>query len=356
MPLKIIVFAVLMISTLIINFDMPKKVIDQIQMVTVVGYDYIDEEMLQGTVITPFYQQQNTVQNLIYTGQASSIYENREKLNAQASEELYNGKIEVAFFNDEFARHGLKKVIDYMLRDPSIGSRIFLAVAKGSSNELLTNVSSQKEAGIFLADLIEHNIRNGNLPLTNLKQFNHGVEGKTIDPFLPMLSLEDGQPSLTALAFFQDDKLVDTLPYEEAFRFKMLYENIGDGQYNFENDEYRISVHNIESKRDIKVQKLNGDPQVTFDIRFTGVVREYTGKNLTKDLKKVEKDLEENFKKNANKLIKRFKELKIDPLGIEEQVKAQMRSYNNKKFQDQYRDLPVKIKIKFKITETGTRR
>ncbi|WP_443259402.1 Ger(x)C family spore germination protein [Virgibacillus sp. L01] len=335
---------------------MPKKIIDQIRMATVAGYDYIDEDTIQGTVVSPMFLQQNQLKDMVFTDTSSMIYENRVKLNAQASEQLYNGKLEIALFSKELAEHGLNKNIDYLLRDPSIGSRLYLGVVEESSYELLNAIDSSKGAGVYLSDLFDHNVQHGNLPETNLKQFSQSIKSDTYDPFLPMLSLEKGIPSIIALAFFKDDTLVDSIPIEDGNIFKMLYQNFSDGQYNLVTDTYKASVQNIDTTRKFQVTDRKGNLKVTINVKLTGVVREYTKENLTKRIPSFEKDLEKDFKKKANKLIKQFQELNIDPLGIKEHVRSSIRGYNKKRFKEEYQTLPIKVKISFKVTESGTRR
>ncbi|WP_164669262.1 Ger(x)C family spore germination protein [Virgibacillus doumboii] len=353
---KYVLFFVLLLTGLIANFGMPKSIIDQILMITTVGYDYVEEDTIRSTVITPTYTPEKTVEDLLYTTTASMVYENREKLNAQASEELLSGKMEVALYNDEMAKRGLNDYIDHLLRDPGIGSGLYLGIVKGSTADFMSHVKSNKGAGIFLSDLLEHNIKDGSLPTTNLKMFSYAVSSKTYDPFLPMLGMKEGVPGLTALAFFDNDKLVETIPVEKGFIFKILYENIGEGQYNYVTEEYKTAIDNIQSTRDVHITKENGNYNVVFDVKFRGAVREYTGKKMTSRIPKIEKDLEKNFKKNALKLINKFQELNIDPLGIEEHVQSSSRSYDRKKFKEGYQDLPIDVKIKFTLVEIGVRR
>lgn len=123
---KYVIFLILLFISVVVNFGMSKKIIDQIQLVTAVGYDYVDGDKIKGTVVTPSLQVEGQLLDLIYTTEASTLYEMRAKLNAQASEELFIGKLEVALFNDELARHGIRDNIDYLLRDPNIGTRIYL--------------------------------------------------------------------------------------------------------------------------------------------------------------------------------------------------------------------------------------
>lgn len=357
MPLKIIIIVTFIIAGIVVNWGMPKNIIDQIQMVTVVGYDYVDEETIRGTFVGLSFLQKGEVQDLIYTDTASMVYENRTQLNAQASQELHTGKLEVALYNDELAKRGLNRYVDFLIRDPGIGSRVILAVVDGSTLDLVKSVKSKQGTGVYLSDLLEHNIKNGNLPKVNLKQFSSNVKGKTRDSFLPFLNLEDGIPNLKGIAFFKDDKFVESIPIDEAAVFKMLYQSVVDGEYNLKDEKYKASIQNIDSTKDVHVKKdQNGSLKVTIHVKSEGVIREFTGENLEKKIPEIQKELEKDFKQKAIQLIKQFQELNIDPLAIEENVKASIRSYDKKRFKPKYPTLSIDVNAKFNLTEYGTRR
>ncbi|WP_174616252.1 Ger(x)C family spore germination C-terminal domain-containing protein [Virgibacillus ihumii] len=252
---KYAVILVFIAVSLVVNFNMPKQVIDKVLMVTVAGYDYVDEGTIRGTVVAPTFLSEGKLVDLVYSDTATMIYENRSKLNRQASESLLNGKLDVVLFNKELASKGLSEYIDYLIRDPSIGTQLHLAIVEGSTQELLRSIKARKGAGHYLSDLIEHNIRTGNLPIINLKQFSSEVASKFTDPYLPMMKLVNGVPKITGLAIFNDDTYVDKLPPNEVMLFKMLHENMHDGQYFLETEKFNAAIQNIDSSREVKVTK-----------------------------------------------------------------------------------------------------
>ncbi|SFA85544.1 spore germination protein [Lentibacillus halodurans] len=354
--LKYILFFVFVISSLLFNFTMPTKVIDQIQMITVVGYDPAERDHIRGTVVTPVFLQPGEVEDFIYTDTAATVYENRVQLNAKATEQLLNGKIKAAFYNQELAEQGIENFIEYLSRDPSIGGAVYLAVTEGSALELINTAQSSKGRGIYFNDLINHNIQHGNLPHINLKEFESSLQSDTCDPFLPMFGLSGGRVELQSIAFFDDDQYVDKLPIENADIFKILYQNVNDGQYQYKNDTYNVSVENIESAKNVKVDQKNGNPEVRINVRFRGVIREFTGERATDRKAEIERVIEQDFKQKAEDLINRFQELDIDPLDIEGHVKSSNRNYDKEQFKAAYPEMSINVNTNVKLTETGTRR
>lgn len=356
MRLKYAIILLFVSVSLIYNFKMPKQIIDKILMVTVAGYDYVDKNTIQGTVVAPTFLKEGELIDLIYTDTASMVYENRSKLNRQASEELLNGKLDVVLFSKELASTGVSDYIDYLLRDPSIGTQLHLAVVDGSTYEMLNSIKAKKGAGVYLSDLIEHNIENGNLPILNLKQFSGEVVSKLTDPYLPILKLVHGVPKITGLAIFNSDKLVDSISVKDVMLFKMLHENMKDGQYFLKTEKYSAAIQNVDSSREVEVTKKNGKLKVNFTVKIDAVVREFTGKGGLKKKEQIKKMFEKDISAKSVKLIKSFQQKKVDPLGIEEVVKSRSRDYNSKKFKEAYPTMEIDVDTKFTLSEFGTRR
>ncbi|WP_188456771.1 Ger(x)C family spore germination protein [Virgibacillus oceani] len=356
MPLKYVAFFILIFVSITINFTMPKRIIDKIQMITVAGYDYVDENTLKGTIATPIFLQKGEIQDILYTDDASMIYDLDTKLNTEASEDLENGKLAVVLFNEELAKHGVKDYTDFLLREPSIGSGLYLAVTEGSTNELLSSIKSMKGAGVYLSDLIKHNIQSQKHPDTNLKTFTYSLECETCDPFLPYFRMVDGKPKIDAIALFKKDTYIDQIPIEDSFVFNLLNGDIENGDYVLERKEFKAAIQNIDTDRKVIVNQQNGSINILLDIEIIGVIREYTGNRVLRDKGKIKKDLEKELHKKAEEMIKNFQEKNIDPIGIKEQIRSKIRALTIKQINDQYPAITINMHITYTNLESGTRR
>ncbi|KGX91881.1 Ger(x)C family spore germination protein [Pontibacillus marinus] len=349
-----IIFIISISLSLIMSFTIPKKIIDQIQMVTVMGYDQVEDEMIRGTAIVPKYINKNKVSNIIYTNVSELIYENQTDLNRVASEELYNGKLEIVLYGKELAKKGMVPYIDFLTRDPSIGSRTYLAIVEESAYRLINQINTEQSAGLYFSDLIEHNIINGNLPETNLKIFQTGIKSQLQDPFLPILKVKGDKAIIEGLGFFDKDKFVFTLPYDNAFLFNILKEEVGNGKYALKRNHIKASIQSIESTRDFKVEGSKANPIINVTLTLRGVLREYTGPSLNKNKDEINKMWKEDVRQKGQELINKFQELEIDPISIGLQVKANTRGFDLSNWKDIYPNAEIKLKVKSKLIETGT--
>lgn len=353
---KVFITITILISlSMITSWGIPKKVIDQIQMITVMGYDYVDEELVRGTAIVPKYVSKSEVENIVYSNVDNLIYENQTNLNRAASEELYSGKMEIALYGSKLAKKGISPYIDYLTRNPSIGSRTHLAIVEDSAYTMMDQVKIDQSAGLYFSDLIEHNIINGNIPKTNLKIFHSNVKGKIKDPYLPVLKLKKDKAAIEGIGFFDEDKYVYKIPYKDAFYFNILSEDIGNGKYVLKKDNMKTAIQNIDSKRKFKIEGSSENPSITVKITLQGAIREYTGPNFKKHKNEINEMWKKDVETKVLELINKFQELGIDPISIGLQVKAKKRGFELTKWNEIYPDVDINLNVDSKLVESGTR-
>ena len=74
----------------------------------------------------------------------------------------------VVLFGKTLGERGMGEIITNLQRDPNIGRDVQLAIVDGSAEELL---NYGKNGSLYIADLLEQNIRNENIPQTTLNIF-----------------------------------------------------------------------------------------------------------------------------------------------------------------------------------------
>ncbi|WP_017755148.1 Ger(x)C family spore germination protein [Calidifontibacillus oryziterrae] len=354
---KNILFLTLLSICIASGFSMTPRIIDDIFMVMIVGYDYVEENLIKGTVVAPNYKADNTIENIAFTDVSSIVYENRDKLEAKSPRPLISGKLEAALFNSELAERGIIEYVDNLQRDPIIGSRVYLAIFEGSTEKFLQKPRADVPTGVYISRLIEQNNAYDNLPKTNLHIFSYQFFSKGMDPFLPLLKEENDKVAIKGLALFKHDKMVSELPRKDFLYFRGLYEHFDNGTMflKLENDDL-VFLTTIKSYRDFEVKYAGKqfNPTVTIFIKMEGIVREYTGRKITpKIVKAIEQQINKNIEENANRIVKEFQEVGIDPIGIGDHVRNRNRNWDEKKWKDIYPTVEVNVKAEFEILEHG---
>lgn len=353
-------FALMTLSLLLLSGCVEKEILDDIAIEIARGYDFEDENKIRGTMLVYNFQPDKSIENTILSTSASTSRELVNKLQEQSSDPLSEGSIEVFLFGKKLASEGFIDYIDAPLRNASIGARLFFVVVDGNAEDLLKGNYGNRGNAIYISNLLNHNIKNHNLPKTNLQLFfqDYYQLGKSV--YLPQIKkIADDKLEINGISFFKTEKikLVDTIDTEKMFYFKLLVDKFSEGTHKVQSGDDEAIVRSITSKHKMKLTKR--DPyMVTVHIKIKGIIREYTGPGiLTKAvIRKYEKKMEEEVNKESEALIKRFQEHEIDPIGFGYFIKSRTRGFGlDKKWEesDRYKNITVKVKTDVKIVESG---
>ncbi|GGB40223.1 Ger(x)C family spore germination protein [Fictibacillus barbaricus] len=357
MKKKIIFF--LIISIIVAYFGrVEKEILDELEIATSAGFDYKGDQKVEATAVFPRINPDKTITNETLSTTANLSKEALREINQKSHKPIENGKLEVAVYNEKLARHGIEDFIDTFHRDPSIGSRLILAVVDGSSKKILEKSYGEFDTGTYLQKLLEHNMAHGIIPTSNFHLFLSAFYARGMDPILPLLELNGNNINIKGLALFKGPKMVMELTEEKLFTFKSLYEELrlaGVKLKTKENNETEyFSIQAINSKKKFKITNVYTDPEINIHLKVTGSIREYSGENVdATTIKKAEKLLKKKISKESAEMIKRFQKKRIDPLGLGEQVRSRTRHWDEKKWEEQYKNAKINVKVEVIITEIG---
>ncbi|WP_349408444.1 Ger(x)C family spore germination protein [Pseudalkalibacillus sp. SCS-8] len=356
-PLLMSMFAVSLVTGCL-----PRDSIEDVSLIQIVGYDVAKDDEIRGTVVVPHFsrmEQGKGVEEETLTSTAHSTKQIHTKLQSKAARPITIGTLKVALYSAELAEKGIGSVIDSMARDPRIGRNIYLAITEGNTKEILdAGISKNETTGKFISGLIEQNAAT-NFPRTNLHEFLYTHFGKGMDGYLPYLKLNDrDELALDGIAFFNDGKFVYKAPYEKSYTFTLLKENFKEATQEIEFEKRYIVVESIGSNVKYIFNGDKDNPAFTIKITMTGIINDAPtlALELTPPvIKKMEKTIEKYNEKEAEEMIKKFQEHKIDPLGLGSIIDNRVRNLDFKKWkEEQYPEMPIKVDLKMKILEVGT--
>lgn len=346
---------------------LPTYVVDDLRLVQALGYDAVSGKKIRGTVAVPNYasgggqsqggQSQNVPSSVdSFSGISFTGKTEPTKLETKSQEPLRLGKLEVLLFDKKLAARGLREFIDYFSRDPEIGREMYLAVSEGSTYDILKGKYANGTAvSRYLNDMLKQN-SNRNLPKTNLHGFLYNYYSEGMDPFLPVIKKIGNHLKVSGIAIFQNDKLKDEIPFDDAIIFKMLNQPFNQGIYEIQikRDEY-VTVENISSKVSYKIKNgASRHPEININILVNGVIRETPFKNAPKNyFAKLNKTMARALNLEAARLIERFQKEKVDPLGFGDKIRSQTRQWDSKNWEREYPHTVIHPHIQVSIDETG---
>ncbi|UOQ91653.1 Ger(x)C family spore germination protein [Halobacillus shinanisalinarum] len=352
-------FSLLVASSMVLTSCMPNDSIEDVAIVQLAGYDYIDENQIKGTFAVAQYtkgEQKAAATEIYLTSTADTAKNIHANLQTKSSKPISTGKMSIALFNEELAKQDISKFIDSLTRDPRIGRDIFLAVVNGEAQGMIEGKYEQNETTArYIMGIIEHNMKR-NFPNTNLHSFLHSYYGNGVDGFLPYLKKSKDFIKMEGIAFLDDSRLALTIPYSKSLFFKMMKEKVSEGVQEIQFQGDGIMIESINSKVEYYIEGGTENPKFLIDIRVTGVLNEISNledSSNPKRIHKMEKEFNEIFEKQCLALIQQFQENNIDPLGLGSILDNRSRNFDVKAWNDKYPDTPVDVKVTMDITETG---
>jgi spore germination protein len=342
-----------------------KSILDEVALVQAVGYDLKEDGQIEGIFVIPTYRPNNETVVEKYVASANTSKGIRRKVSAMAEKPIVAGQLRIALYSEDLAKKGIIGIVDTLYRDPSIGNRMNLAIVSGDMKKfLLKDYSNRESVASYLQNLMNHNIEKETLPSQNLHLFlyRHYSDGQ--DPFMPIFKQEDNHIKVSGLALFKEDKYKFSIPIKKGFMFKLLLEGYKSGKYELtlpskedeEKKEYAV-IENLNSSTNYFMEEKNSKVKFTINIKLRGQINEYSGKlNMEKGetLKLIEKQLEEEIAKQSEKLIKKFQEEEVDPIGFGKKYRSKTYNWDSKKFYEKiYKNMEVNVKANVKIIQTG---
>jgi len=346
-------FIPLLLFTVLLAGCINKKIIDDVNITTGIGIDKEGEQYL-GSAMIPVYNPDKSIENFIFTAKGTVVRDLMFQMQQTSSQPIVGGSLDVTLFDETVAREGIPHVLDVFLRDPSVGARVHLAVVDGKAKDIFEGKYGDRGNGRYLAELIESNYKTGNLPLTNLHQFLHDYYQKGKDPVLPYLrQTRPDLVNIAGLALFKGEKVVDVLDENKLFYFKLMVDYYSEGALKIKDEHGESFIKSIHSTYNFKVKNRN-PYKFSVSLEVDGMLTEHTGKSLEKgEIKRIEKQMEKQIKKECLALLERFQENKIDPVGIGHFIKTQTRNFDIKKWEESYQNASFDVDAKVKIVEVG---
>ncbi|MED4224380.1 Ger(x)C family spore germination protein [Neobacillus cucumis] len=350
-----IVAVILIIVVMFLYGRQPKQIVDDIEMPNVVGYDYIDKNTIRTTTVLPVYKPDKSIENKALSVEGELSKETLGRFQRKSFQQLGNGKLAVAVYSKKLARRGIGSLIDSFHRDPKISEKLYLTVVDGQAKTLLSKQYGEGDNGLFLSELIEQNIESGVIPKTNLHYFLSAYFSKINDPFLPFIQKKGDEVIVKGIALFKGDRYVGTLGQNKLFVFKALIENITLGTYKVRiNNRENAIIQSINIKHKYNIQNIKERPNIDIFLNGIGTIIEFKGRKLNQEeITKIEKQMNEQLERQATTLIRSFQKLKIDPIGLGDEVRSRTRNFNDQKWLKQYPNVKVNIKVHMVISEKG---
>ncbi|WP_082232967.1 Ger(x)C family spore germination protein [Halobacillus massiliensis] len=333
-----------------------ESIVDDISMITVIGFDKEEEDKVLATISVPYYLSEIEVINRVYETEGFFTKDAVDLGSSKSENPMVIAQTEVIIFSKELAEEGLFKYLDSYQRDPSISTRLFVAIAKEESASLLRNqLPTNKDLGVTLGRLFRHNIEQNFLPKTNLHLYLFDYYQEGVDPVLPILTKEQDAFVIDGIGFLKGDQLKGTINFNyDTMVFRQLKESFDHGSFTFKvNDGELASVQNISSKKHVEV-KEGSTPTIKIRVDMDGYMREYSGSGGTKKvINEIDKEMEKLLEARAKHILQQFEEWGVDPIGLGNEIRKTRKNWKEKEWENIYEKVNVEVEYNVTVKETG---
>ena len=348
---------------LLFNSGQSNLPIEKIDIASGISYDLVtsgteNEYLVTASAYT--FNKKDEISSTILEGIAKNIPDTRSNRQTISSKEFMLGLQKVFIFSEAVATNGISPIVDILFTNQDMNDSAWLVVCKGKALDLLKfKVEDAATVADHINGMIESS-REQNFMSDNYKIMDMYVrvnsEGRNL--VLPYLEILNNKITLTGMALFKQDKMVGTIPTEQARIMNFLRENKVKGILTLQKDStHWISTYG-DVKRKVHCEKINGSYKFNIDLEFKGkVINNTLYKDFMEEPKTIEKychELEEETKKRCNEFIyKMQKEYKVDCLELGRDAAATFGRNPETDWDKIVCDADIIVNVKVKIDNFG---
>ncbi|MCC2364078.1 Ger(x)C family spore germination protein [Bacillus cereus] len=342
------------ISLIFMTGCLQKSLIDDVQLIQGIVYD-TTKDKIKATIVCPVQQKGHKVQ--IFENIANTVKQGREKASFESAQPFAIGQLRVVLFTEQLAKKDITVAYDTLLRDSSIGHTIYLGILEGKGYDLFSEkYKNNFNVAIYIKNLLEHNMETGSLPNDNLQLNSYRYYKVGQDTFMPMLKKQKDKISIQGIALFNEETYVGKLEQKEMFVFRGLLEKHRLNSQEFKSHGGYVLINNIRSTPSYRVRIKNGKPSFYIQVKVDARLQEVSKRISLEDKKNFEvitKNIEKQLNTDSKKLLKKLKDLNVDPFGLGSKFKQKYKPFDLNEWKKIYKTVPIRVKYIVNIENSG---
>jgi Ger(x)C family germination protein len=269
------------------------------------------------------YKEDESTERVLSSGVSRTIGKTREDRQRKTGKKFFLGLSKIYLIEEEYAKYGIRPLIDINFKNPAINNDLFLVVCKGRSEDYFNYTTpGYDNSAEYISDMIKNSVNynffSDDYMLRNAV-LSMDAEGKNVvSPYIEIT--EDGIKT-TGIVVFKKDKLAAILDIKDTKIMNMLRANNVKGILTIQKDSEKYINYQTKSKRKITCKKMGDEYTFIIDLNLKG---EIINNELYKDIsgnievtKKFEDDMAKQVKEMCTEFLDKMKnEYKVDLLQL----------------------------------------
>lgn len=357
-------YLVIVIGVLIyvfIMFGQERLPIEEVTIITGIGYDMEKKgkDIIEYSIpiSTNVYKASGKQVNLVFKDQGLNSGEIIQKRQEEMDKKLVNGHERVVIISDEYARYGLKTLMEDRFRNPQANDMAYMAVCSGKAEDYL---KYEKRGYSNSSEYIEQLIKtysNYSFFSDNYKLIDAyvriGAEGRNLT--LPYINITEEGIEIIGMAIFKGDKMVNFADIKKSKTLNFLRNDDVQGILSLQKSpkEY-IDFEAKTGRRKIICYKKDNKYSFNIDLTVIGKVTNnemYVGmkEDITKR-KEFEKDMAHRLEKESVDFIKTMQNVyKVDCISLGKEATAKFGRKKNIDWNKVVSNSDIKVNVKVKV-------
>lgn len=321
------------------------------------------------------------LENWTISVETNSLATITERVAEVFNKQPFAGTVRVVVLGEELAESGINEALDYFQRFYEFRRTIYLLVAKGQAREILnTELRTRQIPSLSLFNTIEGQGGRSVFPITRLGHYLTILGRESQNPIIPRVeSIQSGEHGLFYAdeegqeilihesAVFEGGKCVASLNDQETKGYLWLDNEIESRILQKEDGEgLRLTAWVLSSKTKYKVEDIDGEMGIRFNIKAKVSINEIMGKDEQIDIRRWQQFIEglkpllaQAIQEECEAAVARSKELGLDFIGIGRKIEIKNPKYWKEikaGWPQGVADIPVAYDINVQVEHSGMAR
>ncbi|MBU3114136.1 Ger(x)C family spore germination protein [Clostridium lacusfryxellense] len=359
----IIIISVLIYVFIVLGQD--RVPIEDVAVISGIGYDIElkGEDNIEYSIpiSTNVYKHSGMRVNLLFKEQGQNLGEVLQKRQEKMDKKFVQGNERVVLVSEDYARYGLKTLIDDRFRNAETNDMAYMAVCKGKSEDFLKyKVKGYGNSSEFLGGLIEASV-NYNFFSDDHKLIDTyvriGAEGRCLT--LPYLEITKDGIEIIGMAIFNEDKMIEVADIKDSKFLNLLKNNNVKGILSLQKSPKEYIDFDAKSrKRKVKCYKKGDKYSFSIDLTLTGTIinnEMYTDMLADLDEKKeFEKNMAKSIEKQCYDFLRTMKsDYKVDCISLGREAAAKYGRQKGIDWNEVILGSDIKVNVKVKVDLQG---
>ena len=362
---KYLIIIIGILAYVFISLGQERIPIEELETITGIGYDIEikGEDTIEYSIpiSTNVYKSNGTEVNLVFKEQGQNLGEAIQKRQQKMSKKFVQGQERIVLISEDYARYGLKTLIDNRFRNAESNDMAYMVVCKGKTEDYLKyKVKGYSNSSEYIGGLVEasvnYNFFSDDYKLVDV-YVRIGAEGRNL--VLPYIEMTEEGIGITGMAIFKEDKMIAVTDEKNGEILNLLKNDNVNGVISLQkNPKVYIDFEGKSGKRKVKCFKQGEKYSFTIDLRLTGIVIiDEMYSDMTKDImkkKEFEKDMAKSIEKQCNDFIKTMKnDYKLDSIGLGKEAAAKYGRQKKVDWNKVISSADIKVNVKVKVNLQG---